>query len=79
MEYVYVRMGGKDLETVKIDMHLKDICQKEEEKNGMAAGGRKWGKLQHVCLLTRMKEKKKEREGVGGRISKATSLGNCQV
>ena len=24
-------------------------------------------------------EKKKEREGVGGRISKATSLGNCQV
>lgn len=34
-----MRMGGKDLETVKIDMHLKDICQKEEEKNGMAAGG----------------------------------------
>ena len=45
MEYVHVRMGGKDFETVNIDMPLRDICQKGEEENGVVAGGVKWEKL----------------------------------
>lgn len=39
MEYVYMRTGGKDLETVNIDTSLRDIWQEREEKNGVVAGG----------------------------------------